>query len=535
MLKNQLKPTGFTMIELVLVIIIIGIISGIATRSLVRVFRNANYTSTVSELNVLAEAMVGNPAIIQNNLRTNYGYVGDIGQFPPTLEDLISNVSGLDGWDGPYIDLGFSDDPDYYKQDAWNNPYVYTVPGDLNNPPIIMTPADGDTLTREIAKSVNSILNNTITIQLLNSDGVKIDGNNGIVQIYYTGSWHDFSYSNDNGFQIFTVPIGIYQIQAIAGSDTTYKSVGVGPDNSTTGQPAEMLVYASWGDLQIIAGSVGIEGTCQDQLYFDLKNTGSVTYEISQVGLAWGSQDSSCWNCEHPYLKSLHASGNQYWLWNDGHSALVDSGAIIALDSKLYLYSGENTLGPFTFEDASDGTGNCINVSGSAFTFKFFSNLAPTRTISFNGPGSCGTPSLSINGTVTWGSGFINIPVKNTGALTATFTANEITTDIASLAYLSKVQYGGSDFWAAPGIAECSGVTRPRVDGDLTGIANFQACTGWDLATLVGNETTTIRIELMDDASGSTGVTLSSGIIIDLQFNFVCPSGHTQLISFALP
>ncbi len=531
---RKIKASGFTMIELVLVIVIIGIISGIATRSLVRVFRNANYTSTMAELTVLAEAMVGNPEIIQNNLRTNYGYVGDMGQLPPTLEDLVSNVSGLDGWDGPYIDLGFTDDPDYYKQDAWGNLYVYNLPSNLSDPPTIMTPADGDTLTREIAASVNSVINNTITIKLLNSNGVAVDGDNGVVQIDYAESWHDFTYSGATGFQISTVPIGIYQIRAISGGDTTYKSVGVGPDNSTTAQASEMLVYASWGSLQLVSGSTNIEGTCQDQLYFDVKNTGSVTYEISQIGLAWGSQDSSCWNCEHPYLESFYASGNQYWLWNDGHSALVDSGAIISLDSKLYLYSGENTVGPFTFEDATDGSGSCININGSTFEFKFFSNLAPTSTITINGPGSCATPSLSKNGTVTWGAGYINVPIKNTGALTATFNSNEITTDISTTAYLSRVQYDGNDAWAAPGAAECPGLIRPRVDNN-TGTANFQACTGWNLPYITGNETITVRLEIMDDASGSTGVTLSSGLVIDIQFNFVCPASHTQLISFALP
>lgn len=529
------RRLGFTMIELVLVIIIIGIISGIATRSLVRVFSNANYASTIAELNVLAEAMVGNPDIVQNNLRTNFGYVGDIGQLPPTLEDLVSNVSGLTGWDGPYIDLGFSDDPDYYKQDAWGNAYVYTIPGDPTQPPIIMTPATGDTLTREIAASINSVLNNTVTVRLYNSNGVEVNGNSGVVEAEFGGTWNSFTFNSTNGFQLSTVPIGIFQIRAISGSDTTYKSLAVGPDNSTTSQPVEMLVYASWGNLQIVSGSTGIEGTCQDELYFDLNNTGSVTYEISQIGLAWGQQDSSCWNCEHPYLESFSASGTQYWKWDVGHSALVDSGAVISLDNKLYLYSGENTLGPFIFEDATDGSGNCININGSNFIFKFFSNLAPTRTVSINGPGSCGTPNLSLNGTVTWGAGYINIPIKNTGFLTATFNTNEITTDITSDAYLSKVQYDGTDAWAAPSIAQCPGLTRPRIDSNITGTANFQACTGWNLPTIAGNETITVRLEIMDDAGGSTGVTLSSGIVIDLQFNFVCPNNHTQLISFALP
>lgn len=536
MLKVR-KITGFTLIELVLVIIIIGIVASIASRSMVRVFTNANYNSTIAELEILAEAMVGNPDIVANNIRTNYGYVGDCGQFPPTLDDLVTNVSNVDGWDGPYIDIGFSDDTDYYKADAWNNPYIYTLPSNPDEAPTIMTPADGDTLIREISATINSVINNTITILLLNEDGVTVDGTNGQVQIEYVESWHDFTYSSQSGFQISTVPIGIFQIRAMTSGDTTYKSVAVGPDNTTTSQPMEMMVYSSWGDINLVSGSVSIEGTCLDQMYFDVNNTGTVTFEIDQIGFYYYQLANDCWNCEHPYLASFSSYSTEYWAWNtNGRSALIDSGAIITLDEELPIYGGENTLGPFTFEDASDGTGNCINIQGTYFTIKFFSNISPTKTIAFNGPGSCTTPVLSQSGTVTWDSDEINITIENSGILTATFSSIDITTDIsAATAYLASVQFDGSTFWAAPGDASCPGLTRPRIDGNNTGTANFVACTGYSAPSITGNDSQTLTFNIEQDATGTTDVPLGSSDYIILDFYFDCPENHSQSISFSLP
>ncbi|MFH1853376.1 MAG: prepilin-type N-terminal cleavage/methylation domain-containing protein [Candidatus Neomarinimicrobiota bacterium] len=523
---------GFTLIELIIVMIIIGIISGITTRTMLRVFQNANYASTISELNVIAEAMVGNPEIVQNNIRTNFGYVGDTFQFPPTLDDLVSNVSSVDGWDGPYIDVGFQDDPDYYKTDAWGNPYIYTLPADPTQPPTILTPANGDTIVRQIASSVNSILGNTVTVRLINAKGIEVDGTSGEVQISYSTTWHDLTWSKTTGFQISSVPIGLYQLRAISGGDTTYKSLAVDPDNRTTSQPQEMLIFPSWGDLVAVPGSIIVEGTCQDQLYFGIKNTGSVTYDINQLGIGYGQLDSNCWNCSHPYLESMMVSNAEYWNWNtNGTTALVDSGAIITLDQKLKLYAGSNILGPFTFQDETDGSGNCVNLNGTFFTFKFFSSLSPTRTVTLNAPGNCTTPVLSVNGSITRTADEIDIPVKNTSLVTATFNSLQISTDLVDPAYLAFVQFDGVYAWQAPVAVECPGLSRPRVDNGSTGTANFLSCTGYLAPTIAGNATTTIKLKIEGSATGSTPDVLTTGTNVDLTFYFTCPSGHSQSLS----
>ena len=50
----------------------------------------------------------------------------DAGRYPTTsegLEALVSPVSGLDGWNGPYLKKKV------IPPDPWNNPYIYESPG----------------------------------------------------------------------------------------------------------------------------------------------------------------------------------------------------------------------------------------------------------------------------------------------------------------------------------------------------------------------------------------------------------------------
>ena len=107
-----INSDGFSLFELVVVIIIIGILSAVGIRSITSSSHNAKVQETLREMDALAKAFIGDPALVENGVRTDYGFVGDCGVFPAIPvdnsipSDLITNT-GYTYWSGPYISTGF--------------------------------------------------------------------------------------------------------------------------------------------------------------------------------------------------------------------------------------------------------------------------------------------------------------------------------------------------------------------------------------------------------------------------------------------
>ncbi|MDP2157018.1 MAG: prepilin-type N-terminal cleavage/methylation domain-containing protein [Nitrospirota bacterium] len=115
---------GFTLIEVIVVMAIISILTGIMIPFIYRVWESAEIDTTRERMTDLKKAMVGDPRLIQNGVRTHYGYVGDVGQLPSSLENLATNADGVSNWNGPYLPSGF--DSSKYNKDAWNTAMQYS-------------------------------------------------------------------------------------------------------------------------------------------------------------------------------------------------------------------------------------------------------------------------------------------------------------------------------------------------------------------------------------------------------------------------
>ena len=133
-----MSKRGFTLIELS---ISLGIISLLVTGTFfVTSFGmdSARQTETIENLTTLKRAIVGDPKIVSKESRTDFGYVGDMGSLPASLENLWfkgsqpafvfddANKTGA-GWAGPYIQpvaMEFTND---IAVDAWGNPIQYVV------------------------------------------------------------------------------------------------------------------------------------------------------------------------------------------------------------------------------------------------------------------------------------------------------------------------------------------------------------------------------------------------------------------------
>lgn len=109
--KGRLSLTGFTLIELMLVVMIIGVLAGLVVPRLAGRAEKAKRVAAKSEI----ESSI--PSALNS-------YEVDMGDFPQKLDDLMQNPSGSSNWDGPYLNK--------LPKDPWGKPYYYKAPGEHN-------------------------------------------------------------------------------------------------------------------------------------------------------------------------------------------------------------------------------------------------------------------------------------------------------------------------------------------------------------------------------------------------------------------
>ena len=227
--RNQ----GFTLIELVIVILLVGVLATIATRKMSVSIETAQYEQTKKELDQLARAIVGNPEVYAKGARIDFGYVGDVGALPPDLDALVENPGGYATWDGPYIDSGFSGTE--HLKDAWGANYVYTDT-------LIRSTGSGSNIDKVFANSTADLLNNVV-------EGIVVDAGNTMPGAVYKDSlFIRLTYPDGTGgtmttstnpnakgnFSFSNVPIGLHQLSLIYQPDTDTVSFTVAVNPGST-------------------------------------------------------------------------------------------------------------------------------------------------------------------------------------------------------------------------------------------------------------------------------------------------------------
>ncbi len=126
---KRIAEKGFTLIELVMVIVVLGILAAVAMPRFSSLAQQSKINATKDELRLLKIAIVGDSRLVSGNEYIDRGFQGDIGYPPSRLLDLVKkpdSISSYDkftriGWNGPYVDSAGQN----YLSDAWGNAYVY--------------------------------------------------------------------------------------------------------------------------------------------------------------------------------------------------------------------------------------------------------------------------------------------------------------------------------------------------------------------------------------------------------------------------
>lgn len=141
---DRIDSGGFTLIELIIIIVSLGIIAAVAVPRFADLATGSKTNATKQELAAIKKAIVGDPSVVSGGQYIDRGFAGDVGFAPGRLEDLVSRPDSVAaynpvtrlGWNGPYIDSAG------YLTDAWGNPYVY-LPGSRT---VLSTGGGSDTI-----------------------------------------------------------------------------------------------------------------------------------------------------------------------------------------------------------------------------------------------------------------------------------------------------------------------------------------------------------------------------------------------------
>ncbi len=121
----DLSSRGFTLLELLVVIVIIGMLAGLVA---------PRYFDQVSKSNTkIAKAQIDSLGKALDQYRL------DVGAYPTTemgLAALNTRPPNLDKWAGPYLKKAVPPDP-------WGNAYVYKAPGDHGDYDLLSLGSDG--------------------------------------------------------------------------------------------------------------------------------------------------------------------------------------------------------------------------------------------------------------------------------------------------------------------------------------------------------------------------------------------------------
>jgi prepilin-type N-terminal cleavage/methylation domain-containing protein len=369
--RSSLRLRGFTLIELLVVLIIMAILASVTLRAMDITRERTNYEKTMASLQRLSIAIVGDPMLIAEGRRTDFGFVGDLGRLPTSLDELASNINGDSAWNGPYARIPFVGDSLSFKTDAWGNEFQY-----LEEQGEVVSQGNGSSpITYSIADDTTFLFWNQVSGTITDNQGdvpgaqaptirVSIwvtDPQTGLPARYDTVPGPDGHYVFDPAD--FRIPVGNHEMLVVLGAgggESLTKWVTVTPRvgaivDFRTGTPLG-------GSLRLINFSVTASGDASQNVAFDVVNTGNDTISIDSVGFFQSDSTILC--------SDLLLNSQEVWYWQTGGGLAGDNTPAMS-----FVATPESVFGSArmhveldTFKNASDSV---VSVVGRQLQLKF--------------------------------------------------------------------------------------------------------------------------------------------------------------------
>lgn len=291
---------GFTLIEVLMTVVIIGILAAVAMRSVQNSIDGSRVRETQAEMDELIVAIAGNPDLYNNGMRSDFGYVGDVGAVPTSLDDLVTNPGGYATWRGPYVSRRFAQDADGFKKDAWGSSYNFT------NGITLASSGGGSTpMTKSAAASTSHLTATPIAGTVTDAAGNPPGDSSVAVTVRLTypdgaGSTTSTTTNPSAGgaFTFNNIPVGVHSIEAVyrATDDTVTAYIAALPQTGATvslrlpGAPFAASGGGggggATGGIEFVSGSAS---SPNDDIYFSIWNSGSSSITVSSLKASWST------------------------------------------------------------------------------------------------------------------------------------------------------------------------------------------------------------------------------------------------------
>jgi len=328
------------------------------------------FEATAKEMDHLAEAIVGNPALYSAGMRTDYGYYGDVGSMPSNLDALVTNP-GYGTWDGPYILRNFTQDPNGFKTDAWGTTYSYS--GGMT----ITSTGSGSSIQKVIASGASSLSSNTVEGTVLDGVGNPpgAEASNVTVRITHPNGSGGTTTRNTNpnasGSFIFSnqIPIGSHKVLGIysAGSDTAAVYVSILENSAVAANlrlPGNLWGSGGTNGLTLVAGSPRAYGSSSRHVEFKVENITGSDISITSIKAVYTHSPT-------PYYEQIRIGGTTVFSSNNPRGA---SGEVKNFSARNLVNGSQTTIQYRTHRNTQSGGGSLVDMSGSSWTSILFSD-----------------------------------------------------------------------------------------------------------------------------------------------------------------